>query len=142
MPTNLNELIAPVFYKLPHQIKNHEYTHYWLRGGRGSTKSSVISLEIIIGMMKNSAYNAIVFRKVGHYLKESVFEQLIWAIDKLNVIDFWQINLSPLGLTYKPTGQRIIFRGCDDPKKTKSVKLRKGYFAYCWFNFSDQLKLF
>lgn len=138
MPTNLNELIAPVFYKLHHQIKNHEYTHYWLRGGRGSTKSSVISLEIIIGMMKNPEYNAIVFRKVGHYLKESVFEQLIWAIDKLNVTDFWQINLSPLGLTYKPTGQRIIFRGCDDPKKTKSVKLRKGYFAYCWYEELDE----
>ena len=138
MRTNLNELIAPVFYKLHHQIKNHEYTHYWLRGGRGSTKSSFISLEIITGMMKNPAYNAIVFRKVGHYLKESVFEQLIWAIDKLNVADFWRINLSPLGLTYKPTGQRIIFRGCDDPKKTKSVKLRKGYFAYCWYEELDE----
>ena len=138
MPTNLNKLIAPVFYKLHHQIKNHEYTHYWLRGGRGSTKSSVISIEIIIGMMKNPEYNAIAFRKVGHYLKESVFEQLIWAIDKLNVADFWRINLSPLGLTYKPTGQRIIFRGCDDPKKTKSVKLRKGYFAYCWYEELDE----
>ena len=107
MRTNLNELIAPVFYRLHHQIKNHEYTHYWLRGGRGSTKSSFISIEIIMGMMKNPDYNAIVFRKVGHYLKESVFEQLIWAIDKLNVADFWRINLSPLGLAYKPTGQRI-----------------------------------
>lgn len=138
MRTNLNELIAPVFYRLHHQIKNHEYTHYWLRGGRGSTKSSFISLEIITGMMKNPDYNAIVFRKVGHYLKESVFEQLIWAIDKLNVVDFWRINLSPLGLTYKPTGQRIIFRGCDDPKKIKSVKLRKGYFAYCWYEELDE----
>lgn len=88
--------------------------------------------------MKNPEYNAIAFRKVGHYLKESVFEQLIWAIDKLNVADFWRINLSPLGLTYKPTGQRIIFRGCDDPKKTKSVKLRKGYFAYCWYEELDE----
>ena len=138
MQTNLNELIAPVFYRLHHQIKNHKYTHYWLRGGRGSTKSSFISLEIITGMMKNPDYNAIVFRKVGHYLKESVFEQLIWAVDKLNVADFWRINLSPLGLTYKPTGQRIIFRGCDDPKKTKSVKLRKGYFAYCWYEELDE----
>ena len=138
MPTNLNELIAPVFYKLHHQIKNHEYTHYWLRGGRGSTKSSFISLEIITGMMKKPDYNASVFRKGGHYLKESGFEQLIWAVDKLNVADFWRINLSPLGLTYKPTGQRIIFRGCDDPKKTKSVKLRKGYFAYCWHEELDE----
>lgn len=138
MPTNLNKLIAPVFYKLHHQIKNHEYTHYWLRGGRGSTKSSVISIEIIIGMMKNPDYNAIVFRKVGYYLKDSVYEQLIWAIDKLGVDDFWKISLSPLGLIYKPTGQRIVFRGCDDPKKTKSVKLRKGYFAYCWYEELDE----
>ena len=72
MQINLNDLIAPIFYKLHHQVKNHEYTHYWLRGGRGSTKSSYISIEIIIGMMKNSNYNAIVFRKVGHYLKVSL----------------------------------------------------------------------
>lgn len=138
MQTNLSDLIAPVFYKLHHQIKNHEYTHYWLRGGRGSTKSSVISLEIILGMMKNPNYNAIVFRKVGYYLKDSVYEQLIWAIDKLGVGDFWKISISPLGLIYKPTGQRIVFRGCDDPKKSKSVKLRKGYFAYCWYEELDE----
>lgn len=138
MQTNLSDLIAPVFYKLHHQIKNHEYTHYWLRGGRGSTKSSLISIEIILGMMRNPDYNAIVFRKVGYYLKDSVYEQLIWAIDKLGVDDFWKISLSPLGLIYKPTGQRIVFRGCDDPKKSKSVKLRKGYFAYCWYEELDE----
>lgn len=64
MQTNLSDLIAPVFYKLHHQIKNHEYTHYWFRGGRGSTKSSLISIEIILGMMRNPDYNAIVFRNI------------------------------------------------------------------------------
>ena len=139
MPQNLTtkikltDCIAPVFYHLHHQVKNHEFTHYWLRGGRGSTKSSFISIEIILGMMKNPAYNAIVFRKVGYYLRESVYEQLIWAIERLGVSNFWIAYQSPLKLKYKPTGQQILFRGVDDPQKSKSVKLRKGYFAYTWY---------
>lgn len=66
-------------------------------------------------------------------LAESVFEQLLWAIDALEVSHLWKVTLSPLRLTYKPTGQRIIFRGCDDPNKSKSIKVRKGYFKYIWY---------
>lgn len=138
MIVHMIDLEAPIFYGLHSAIKKHEYTHYWLAGGRGSTKSSFVSLEIILGMMKNPDYNAIVFRKVGAYLKESVYEQLIWSIDKLGVSDYWRILQSPLMLIYKPTGQRVIFRGVDDPKKTKSVKLRKGYFAYAWYEELDE----
>ncbi|MDO4647417.1 MAG: PBSX family phage terminase large subunit [Eubacteriales bacterium] len=129
----LSDLIAPSFYGLHHDIKEHRHTHYKLSGGRGSTKSSFISIEIIEGMMQDPNANAIAMRKVGRFLEESVFEQLRWAIDVLGVEDQWKIKLSPLGLTYIPYGNKIIFRGADDPKKIKSVKLKKGYFKYIWF---------
>lgn len=129
----LSDLIAPSFYNLHWDITEHRHTHYKLAGGRGSTKSSFISVEIILGMMQDPLANAIVMRKVGRFLEESVFEQLLWAIDKLGAADQWKIRLSPLGLTYKPFGNRIIFRGADDPQKIKSVKLKTGYFKYIWF---------
>lgn len=129
----LSSLIAPSFYGLHHDISGHGHTHYKLAGGRGSTKSSFISIEIILGMMQDPNANAIAMRKVGRFLEESVFEQLRWAIDMLGVADKWKVKLSPLGLTYIPFGNKIIFRGADDPKKIKSVKLSTGYFKYIWF---------
>lgn len=129
----LSNLIAPSFYDLHWDIKDHKHTHYKLYGGRGSTKSSFISEEIIKGMMEDPEANAITMRKVGRFLEESVFEQLLWAIEKFRVTDLWKIRYSPLGLTYKPFGNRIIFRGADDPQKIKSVKLKTGYFKFIWF---------
>ena len=129
----LSDLIAPSFYDLHWDIEEHRHTHYKLAGGRGSTKSSFASIEIILNMMKDPQANAIAMRKVGRFLEESVFEQLRWAIDALGVTDKWKVKLSPLGLTYIPFGNRIIFRGADDPQKIKSVKLKNGYFKYIWF---------
>lgn len=128
---SIKRKIAPSFYHLHHQIKRHEATHYWLKGGRGSTKSSFISIEIIKGMMQNPQRNAVVFRKVAGTLRESVYEQLVWAIEELGIAHAWKARISPLSLQYGK--QRIIFRGVDDPLKSKSIKLSHGYFAYIWF---------
>lgn len=131
MKVSLKERIAPSFYRLHQQVKRHDATHYWLKGGRGSTKSSFVGIEIILGMMKDPNRNAVVFRKIGGTLRESVYEQLIWAIDVLGVADKWKARISPLSLSYGK--QRILFRGVDDPLKSKSIKLSHGYFAYIWF---------
>lgn len=129
----LSGIIAPSFFDVHQALKNNDYTHYWLAGGRASTKSSFISLEIPLGMMKDKNANAVVLRKVSNTLKDSVFNQLIWALDKLGVLDYWQINKSPLELVYKPFGNRILFRGSDDPQKLKSTKFVKGYCRYIWY---------
>lgn len=133
MEVRLSELIAPQFYDIHWDIIEGRHTHYKLYGGRGSTKSSFVSIEIIMGMMEDPDANAACFRRVGNTLAESVFEQLLWAIDALGVAHLWKPSISPLRLTYKPTGQRIVFRGCDDPNKSKSIKLRHGYFKYIWY---------
>ena len=135
-----SEIIAPTYYPVHAAIKSGAYLEYWMDGGRGSAKSSFIALEIIHGMMRNPEANAIVYRKVGATLRESVFEQLLWAVDKLGVAAYWQTRVSPMEIKYKPTGQRILFRGLDDASKSKSLKIRKGYFAFLWFEETAEMR--
>ncbi len=129
----LDKLIAPSFYSVHHDLKRGRHTHYWLKGGRGSTKSTFASVEIIIGMMKDADANAAAIRKVKDNLRDSVYSQLLWAIDMLGVAHLWQEKLSPMELVYLPTGQRILFRGADKPQKLKSTKVKKGYIKYIWY---------
>lgn len=134
----LSGVIAPSFRQIHKHLKNDDYTHYWLGGGRGSTKSSFVALEIILGIMRDPNSNAVVLRKVKDTLKESVFEQLCWAIDVLGVNHFWNIPEAKLVLTYLPTGQQIRFRGADKPKKIKSMKFARGYCKYIWYEEVDE----
>lgn len=138
----LTDIIAPAFYPVHWDILDGKHTYYDLYGGRGSTKSSFISVEIVLGMMMDAERgehtNAVVFRKVGNTLRESVYEQIAWAIDELGASDMWTSSLSPMQFVYKPTGQKIIFRGLDKAKKTKSIKTSRGYFKYLWFEELDE----
>ena len=133
----LSGIIAPTFSTVHQDIKRHQHTHYWLKGGRGSTKSSFISVEILLGMMRDAGKgqytNAIVLRRYGVTLRESVFEQIGWAINALGVAELWKSSVSPMSWTYLPTGQRIIFRGADEPTKVKSIKFAVGWAKYLWY---------
>jgi phage terminase large subunit len=136
--TSLKSVVAPSFYKVHKDIKQQKHTHYWLGGGRGSTKSSFVAIELILGIMKDPNGNCVVLRKVKDTLKESVFDQLVWAIDVLNVSQYWHIPEAKLVLTYIPTGQQIRFRGADKPKKIKSMKFARGYCKYIWYEEVDE----
>lgn len=129
----LSELIASSFYEVHKAIKEHRFTHYWLAGGRGSTKSSFASIEIVLNIMKDKEANAVVLRKIGNTLEGSVYNQIIWAILKLKVMPFFDIKKSPMEITYKPYGNKILFRGSDDPLKLKSIKFINGYAKYIWY---------
>lgn len=129
----LSSIIAPSFFELHKYIKEEKYTHIICKGGRGSTKSSFISIELILNLMKQDNVNAVVLRKTANTLETSVLNQCIWAIDKLGVNEYWQIKKSPMELTYLPNGNKILFRGCDEPTKIKSIKFTKGYCKYIWF---------
>lgn len=127
--------IAPVYIPLHKDIQNGDHQYYNLPGGRGSCKSSFVSLEIVSGIMDDPTgrSNAIVFRKIGGTLRESVYAQIAWAIDTLGANAFWRGNVSPMSYTYLPTGAQIIFRGLDDATKLKSIKPQKGTFRFVWF---------
>lgn len=138
MRVNLSDIIAPSFHSLHRDICGHRYTHYWLKGGRGSAKSSFVSIEIIIGIMKDKNANAVAIRKVAENLGDSVYTQLLWAIDVLGVDGYWVDKRSPMELIYTETGQRIVFRGADKPKKIKSTKFKSGYCKFIWYEELDE----
>lgn len=115
-------LIAPAFIKVVHMIEEQMFHEYVFPGGRMSTKSSFISLEIIDLMEKNPELNAAIYRQVAGTLKDSVYAQMVWAIQALGLEDEYKCNVSPMEITKKSTGQKIFFRGCDDPYKSKGIK--------------------
>jgi PBSX family phage terminase large subunit len=139
-PTQINftDLVAPSFYGVHRDFRRGGHTHYWLKGGRGSTKSSFAALEILIGVMGDPLANATVLRKVGDSLRDSAYEQYLWAIDKLGVAPLWQDTKSPMRLTYRPTGQRIVFKGADKPRKLKSSTFRVGYNRFIHYEEIDE----
>ncbi len=133
MTVRMSDLIAPVFYGVHEDMKRMAHSEIWLSGGRGSGKSSFASVEILLGLLRNPMMNAIVYRKVGATLRESVYEQMLWAVERLGLERYFKCRVAPPELEYLPTGQRILFRGADDPGKSKSIKLSRGWFGYLWF---------
>lgn len=134
----LSEIIAPAFYPVHWDIVDGKHTYYDLFGGRGSTKSTFIGVEIPLGIMEDPQANAVVFRKVGNTIGTSVYEQILWGLEALGVRSLWKCTTSPYRMTYIPTGQVILFRGLDKAKKMKSIKVAKGYIKYLWFEELDE----
>ena len=134
----LINLIQPAFYKIHRQIHNHEFTHFWFAGGRGSTKSSKVSIDIPLLLIKNPSCHAVVLRRVGNTLRNSVYPQIGWGINSLGLSNKFDKSISPLEFTYKKTGQKIFFLGCDDEMKIKSFKPPFGYVGMVWFEECNQ----
>lgn len=137
---SLSKCIGKAFYGVHKDIQAGKHTYYDLTGGRGSLKSSCVSVEIIYNMMKkeNKNKHAIVYRKVGDTLETSVYAQIEWAIDILGVSRLWKLTKSPMRAEYLPTGQKIIFKGLDKAAKSKSIKVPFGYIGYLWFEEFDE----
>jgi PBSX family phage terminase large subunit len=139
------DLFAPSFYRVFNDIRRKAAREYWLKGGRGSTKSTFVSNYIVGAMIENAiAYkqgliprkelsHAVIYRKVGADLRDSVFTQIMWSLEKMNVHPWFDINRSSMRIKFIPTGQQILFRGLDDAIKSKSIKAPFGYFKYLWF---------
>ncbi|MGL4358440.1 MAG: PBSX family phage terminase large subunit [Cetobacterium sp.] len=134
----MSEQVAPSFKEPYEDIKNHRYTHYVFKGGRGSTKSSFVVKIIPILLMSNKNYNAVILRKVHNTLKKSVYNNILWALEELGIRHLFKATVSPLEVTYIPTGQKIVFLGCDDPTKVKSIKFENGYPAIVFYEELDQ----
>ena len=138
MTINSSNIFARVYNKAFRAILAHEKERYTFPGGRASCKSSFISLVIVILIVMFPSYNALIVRKTAKTLRRSVFEQIVWAIHKLGLQGRFKIPASKtaaLPITYiRKNGrtQEIIFAGCDDPEKLKSIKVANGYFAILW----------
>lgn len=127
----ISEKINSNFHEFWIAANTDHYLKHVLKGGRGSAKSTHIGFRLIRDMMKYPV-STLVVRKVGNTLGESVFEQLKECIELLEVSEYWKVQKSPLQLIYLPRGNKIIFRGADDPSKIKSIKMSKFPLAYLW----------
>lgn len=134
----LSSVLGPAFYGLAHDVFRHGHTHYDLAGGRGSLKSSCVSLLVPLLLIQHPDAHALVLRKVANTIRDSVYAQYLWAIGELGMAAYWSAKVQPLELVYKPTGQKILFRGADDPMKIKSIKVPFGYIAVTHFEEKDQ----
>lgn len=134
----LSEKIGHAFYDIAHDVFRHGHTHYDFSGGRGSLKSSTVSVLVPLLLVANPGTHALVLRKVANTIRDSVYAQYIWAIGELGMAAYWEAKVSPMELIYKPTGQKIMFRGADDPMKIKSIKVPFGYIAVTHFEEKDQ----
>lgn len=125
--------------KLP-KIVGKGYKSYWnfrgryaaCKGSRASKKSKTTALRIIYNMMKYDKSNTLVVRKTYRTLKDSCFTDLKWATRRLEVEHLWEFKYSPLEATYLPTGQKILFRGLDDPLKITSITVDYGFLCWVW----------
>lgn len=122
------------------EIVGKGYKRFWnytgryrvVKGSRASKKSKTTALWIICNMMKFPDANTLVIRKTFRTLKDSCFAELKWAIHRFKVDAFWDVKESPLEMTYKPTGQKIYFRGLDDPLKVTSITVDIGRLCWMW----------
>ena len=129
------------------QIIGKGYKSFWnfkgrykvIKGSRASKKSKTTALWIIYNMMKYKNANTLVVRKVFRTLKDSCYSDLRWAINRFQVQDYWEFKESPLEITYKPTGQKILFRGFDDPLKITSISVSVGSLCWCWIEEAYEL---
>ena len=122
------------------EIVGRGYREFWsfkgryrvVKGSRASKKSKTTALNLIVRLMQYPDANLLVVRKVFRTLKDSCFAELRWAINRLGVSRFWYTKESPLEMTYLPTGQKIFFRGLDDPFKVTSITVERGFLCWCW----------
>lgn len=105
---DISKITAPAFDNVFWDIEEHKYTHYWLKGGRGSCKSSFVSIMLAILLLQNPSCHAVILRKVASTLKGSVYSQIQWALSQLGISDRFIFRKSPFEITYKKTGQKIF----------------------------------
>ena len=133
MKTNILKISLP-------NIIGKGYKDYWnfkgryrvCKGSRASKKSKTTALNFIYRIMKYPQSNLLVVRKVFRTLKDSAYTDLRWAIRQLHVEQYWEYKESPLELIYKPTGQKVLFRGLDEPMKLTSITVDVGYLCWAW----------
>lgn len=130
--------IPDCFHQAIRDIRDKEHLEYVFKGGRGSTKSTTVGMTIVELMKNNHDIHAVVCRKVGNTIKDSVYNKIKWAIGKQEFTEEFDSKLSPMEITLKATGQKIYFRGADDPDKIKSINPEFGYIGILWFEELDQ----
>lgn len=126
------------------------YNEFWhnknfyrvVKGSRGSKKSKTTALNFIYRLMEYEWANLLVVRRFSNTNKQSTYTDLRWATNRLGVKHLFKFNDSLPEITYKPTGQKILFRGLDDPLKITSITVENGILCWAWFEEAYQIETF
>lgn len=126
------------------------YNEFWhnknfyrvVKGSRGSKKSKTTALNFIYRLMEYNWANLLVVRRFSNTNKQSTYTDLRWATNRLGVKHLFKFNDSLPEITYKPTGQKILFRGLDDPLKITSITVENGILCWAWFEEAYQIETF
>lgn len=126
------------------------YNEFWhnknfyrvVKGSRGSKKSKTTALNFIYRLMEYEWANLLVVRRFSNTNKQSTYTDLKWATNQLGVTHLFKFNDSLPEITYKPTGQKILFRGLDDPLKITSITVENGILCWAWFEEAYQIETF
>lgn len=133
-------MLAPSFLE-PHRIIQREQQRdMWMAGGRGSTKSSWASLELVYHIERNPDQHGLVMMRYKNQIRDSAYAQVVWAIHALGVEDDYDMPDSTFRIRKKSTGQLIVFKGCDNPNKVKGIKLPFGYIGFIWVEEADMFR--
>lgn len=143
MPTetvSLKHILAPSFYEPHHLVRQPDsgITEFWFKGGRGGTKSSFIGIEIFLDLIEDPQAHAFISRRYDNELKDTVFGQMQWCASALKIDHEWRFVQKPMEARNTRTGQVVLFRGVDNPNKSKSIKMPFGYIKDFWAEEVDQ----
>ena len=133
MEMRLSGLVPEVFHPVWRSMRAFERVEYWLVGGRGAAKSTVAALRCLSAIARDPDANVVAFKKHGVEIENTVYAEFGKAVSRLNWGDLFRFKTSPYQIVYRPTGQRVFFRGLDDPDKTRSFSASRGYVQIGWF---------
>lgn len=149
---NFYECIPPAFWVLYQYLRTGRGREFFVAGGRGSCKSSFVSFYTLMDMIsvayayvqglipKSELIHIIGYRKYATDIRDSIFAQFVWWIERLGLLPWFEINRSTMRIVFTPTRQMILFRGLDDPTKSKSIKAPFGFFKHTIFEEASQYK--
>lgn len=138
---NLNIQANPCFKVVDRSTKRYIV----MKGSAGSGKSVDTAQNYILRLMQDKGRNLVCIRKSDITNRDSTFAELTGAIYRMfgdKAEQYWQINMSPLQLTCKANGNKIIFRGMNDDKqreKLKSITFQKGKLTDVWCEEATEL---
>lgn len=138
MDIKLDEIVGGGYNK----FFNNKNFYRVVKGSRGSKKSKTTALNFIFRIMQYSWSNLLVVRRFSNTNKQSTYTDLRWATNRLGVKHLFKFNDSLPEITYKPTGQKILFRGLDDPLKITSITVENGILCWAWFEEAYQIETF
>lgn len=135
---DLNKLIPKKYNEFIDAFFKEKYTQYALYGGRGSVKSTMAALLLVLVVLMLGC--AVAIRRYKNGMKDSIFEECLTAIDRLGLGEYFTYTVSPLQINCTLTGYSIYFRGLDDPQKIKSLKAKKEQFRLVVFEECQEIE--